>query len=115
MAWKYDKLVSVMETIETKSEKSEESLQGMYTECLGDIAAYLAKGDLSNVYGMQDDQDILNQIGVIVDDYNESYKNMNNLEKLDGKTRNTTLKVIARNRTRIRVLQSLINKKLEEL
>ncbi|MBU2608824.1 MAG: hypothetical protein KKF26_05845 [Chloroflexi bacterium] len=112
MATKESKLVAVAyKQHTTRFLFSEEELK----DTLDDSNSYLASGDFANALLTLDDTEIVNKAREILTDYQKSYTNAMRYSELKTKERRQALDLVEINRNKVIEVQSLINKRLEEL
>ncbi len=116
MATKQDKLVAAASRQHTRigggtDEEAKRELQG----AADDWNAYLASGDFAQTLLIQYDTELVNKVEEIRKDYQKSYFYHLYYQQMDEEKLLEAMEVFERNKTRIIEVQSLINKRLEEL
>jgi len=115
MAVKQDKVVRSAHKLHARLGMTEEEAEKQLQESADDINAYIASGEFMLTLFMQDDKEIIDKIEKIIKDYRLSFFYGVNFKDYKGTELSEAMKVFERNKARIMEVQSLINKRLEEL
>ena len=115
MATKQDRLVASAHKLHTRFGMTEEEAKKELQENVDDINTYLASGEYMQTLFIQDDTELINKVDEIIRDYRHSYIDAMYYKDLKATELGEAMKVFERNKTRIIEVQSLINKRLEEL
>ena len=115
MATKQDRLVASAHKLHTRFGMTEEEAKKQLQENVDDINTYLASGDFSQALFMQYDTELINKVEEILKDYRASYIDAMYYKDLKATELGKAMEVFERNKTRIIEVQSLVNKRLEEL
>jgi len=115
MATKQDKLVASAHKLHTRFGMTEEEAKEQLQKNVDDINTYLVSGDFQQTLFMQDDTELINKVEEIIKDYRSSYIDAMYYKELKATELGKAMEVFERNKTRIIEVQSLINKRLEEL
>jgi len=94
---------------------SPEELKRQLHEAIKNRDDYLESGILQQVLNMQTDQELINRVEKIMEDYQSSYFTAEHYTQFGEKGREKGIEVFETNKARIIEVQELINKRLEEL
>jgi hypothetical protein len=126
MATKQDRLVSAAHilhtrfffatgTLHTKFGITKKEAQKRLQEATNDWNTYFASGEFAQTLFMQDDTKLVNKVDEIIRDYRASYFGAIYHKQLTERELEEVTKRFEKTKTRIIEVQSLINKRLEEL
>ena len=98
-----------------KSVKSKEELNTRLERAIRNRDNYLKSGILRQILYTQTDQELINRVNEIIEDYQSSYFTAKHYTQFVEKDREEGKAVFKRNEARIIEVQELINKRLEKL
>ncbi len=98
-----------------KDVKPEEELNTRLERAIRDRNEYLESGILRQILYTQTDQELINRVNEIIEDYQSSHFTAEHYVQFVEKDREEGKAVFKRNEARIIEVQELINKRLEEL
>jgi hypothetical protein len=115
MATKQDTLVAAAHKLHTRFGITEEQAKEQLQEAVDDFNTYLASGSFQQTLHMQFDKELIGKVDEIIGDYRASYIDAIYYRDLKATELGKAMEVFGRNEARIIEVQSLINKRLEEL
>lgn len=119
MASKQQRLVALAHRQHTRSNLSDEQVKKILQEAIDDWNKYMANGDLDRTLFIQDNVELIDKVNEINKDYAFSYVTadlfITNPSITTPQAMKDALHVFDKNKVKIAELQSLINKRLEEL
>ena len=115
-ATKYDRLVRAAYTKHTHFGVTEETITKELQEALEDFNNYMISGNLKQILLLQCNEELVNRVEEILEDYSKSYTDFEHFfDELTATELGKSREVLNINNTRIIEVQELINKQLEEL
>jgi len=115
MATKQDRVVSAAHKLHTRFGMTKEEAEQVLKNTVDSINTYLESGNFNQTLFMQFDKEIVDKVEEIIMDYRASYIDAIYYKDLKATELGEAMKVFDRNKNRIMEVQSLINKRLEEL
>jgi hypothetical protein len=115
MASKQNRLVDAAHKQHTRFGFTDEEAQELLQEAIDDWNNYVRNGEWLQTLFTLDDAELVDRLGDILRGYTESYVSALYYKDLKATELGEAMEVFERNKTKIIEVQSLINKRLEEL